>query len=178
MKHAPPDRPGALIVLITVQALCAGFFLWDVMADAGPQGLRALANLHIAVEALAAFGLILAVIFETRYLMRLLRRKAHLEQQVSIAAGAFHEIMQQHFTVWRLTPAEEDVATFTIKGCTISEIAQLRGAAQGTVKSQLNSIYRKAGVTGRGGLLGLLIDDLLDAPLVPQAQDTAQQQPA
>ncbi len=160
------DRPGLLIALIAVQALSAAFFLWDVIADAGPQGLRALTNLHIAVEAAAAFGLIVAVILETGYLMRLLRRKAHLERQVSIAAGAFQEIMQEHFRAWRLTPAEEDVAVFTIKGCPIAEIARLRGSAPGTVKSQLNAIYRKAGVTGRGGLLGLLIDDLLDAPLM------------
>ncbi|NHQ72970.1 helix-turn-helix domain-containing protein [Roseovarius gahaiensis] len=177
MKQTHPDRPGALIFLIAVQALCAGFFLWDVLEDTRPDGLRALINLHIAIEALAAFGLIVAVVFETRYLMRLLRRKAHLEQQVSVAAGAFHDIMQAHFRTWGLTPAEEDVATFTIKGFSIAEIAAIRGAAQGTVKSQLNAIYRKAGVTGRGGLLSVLIDDLLNAPLMP-SDIKPRQQPA
>lgn len=177
MTRTPTDRPGALIALIAIQALSAGFFLWDVLGDAMPEGMRALANLHIAIEALAAFGLILAVIFETRYLMRLLRRKAHLERQVSIAAGAFHDIMQDHFSTWGLTPAEEDVAMFTIKGFSIAEIAEMRGSAQGTVKSQLNAIYRKAGVNGRGGLLGLLIDGLLEAPLV-FPQDKTTQQPA
>jgi len=177
MKQIHPDRPGALIALIAVQALCAGFFLWDVLQDTRPDGLRALINLHIAIEALAAFGLIFAVIFETRYLMRLLRRKAHLEQQVSVAAGAFHDIMLAHFRTWGLTPAEEDVATFTIKGFSIAEIAAIRGAAQGTVKSQLNAIYRKAGVMGRSGLLSILIDDLLNAPLVP-SKTKPRQQPA
>ncbi|HKK85742.1 MAG TPA: helix-turn-helix transcriptional regulator [Roseovarius sp.] len=162
------DKPQALIALIAVQSLCAAFFLWDVVDDLGPNGLRALANLHIAIEALAALALVSAIVYETRALMALLRRKAHLENQVSIAAGAFHDIMLDHFQTWGLTAAEQDVAGFTIKGLSIAEIADLRGSAEGTVKSQLNAIYRKAGVPGRGALLGLLVDDLMNAPLTPE----------
>lgn len=166
MNNRIPDRPGVLIALIAVQSACAAFFLWDVLDDLGPDGLRALANLHIATEALAAFALVSAIMFEIRALMRLLRRKAHLENQVSIAAGAFHDILLDHFETWGLTPAESDVALFAVKGCSIAETARLRGSAEGTVKAQLNAVYRKAGVSGRGALLGLLIDDLLAAPLV------------
>ncbi len=158
-----------LIGLIAVQSLCAAFFLWDVLADIRPYGIRSLANVHIATETLAALALISAIVFETRYLMRLLRRKAHLEDQVSIAAGAFHEIVLAHFDRWDLTPAEADVAMFAIKGFSIAETAQLRGSAEGTVKAQLNAVYRKAGVSGRGALLGLLVDDLMGAPLVGRA---------
>ena len=161
------DRPGTLIALITVQALSAAFFLWDVLEDTAPEGLRALANLHVAIEALAALGLITAIVFETCYLMALLRRQAHLQDQVSIAAGAFNDILLAHFQRWDLTPAERDVALFTIKGFSIAETAKLRGSAEGTVKSQLNALYRKAGVSGRGALLGLLVDDLINAPLIP-----------
>lgn len=167
MIHARTERPGALIALIAVQALAAAFFLWDVLDDVGPDGLRALTNLHILVEAAAALGLVAAVVFETRYLFALLQRKAHLERQVSIAAGAFNEVLLQQFDQWNLTPAERDVAIFTIKGFSISEVAQMRGSADGTVKSQLNALYRKAGVSGRGALLGLLVDDLIAAPLLP-----------
>ena len=67
-----------------------------------------------------------------------------------------------------LTPAERDVAGFTIKGYSIAEIAQLRGSAEGTVKTHLNAIYRKAGVTGRGQLVSLLVEDLFRAPLLAQ----------
>ena len=161
------DNPGIVVGLIAVQSLCAAFFLWDVIEDMRPGGMASLTNLHILTESMAALALVSAILFEAGYLMRLLRRKAHLEQQVSIAAGAFHEIMQAHFEAWALTPAEADVATFAIKGLSIAEIAGLRGSAGGTVKSQLNAVYRKAGVSGRGALLGLLIDDLLSAPLVP-----------
>lgn len=176
MIRTQSNRPGALVALIAVQALCAAFFLWDVFDDVRPNGLEAFASPHITIEALATLSLIAAVIFEARYLMALLRRKAHLEQQVSIATGAFHDIMLDHFHRWKLTPAEEDVATFTIKGLSIAEIAGLRGSAEGTVKSQLNAIYRKAGVPGRGALLGLLIDDLVEAPLISGDEQKFEQQ--
>lgn len=169
MKHSLSDNPGLLTSLIAVQSLCAAFFLWDVVDDLRPEGLSSLSNLHIATEALAALALISAIVFETRALMRLLRRKAHLEDQVSIAKGAFHDIMLAHFDRWNLTPAERDVAMFSIKGYSIAETAKLRGSAEGTIKAQLNAVYRKAGVAGRGALLGLLIDDLISAPLVPPA---------
>lgn len=174
MRHANRNKPMALVALIAVQSLCAAFFLWDVVDDLGPNGLRALANLHIAIETLAALALVSAIVYEVRALMALLRRKAHLEDQVSIAAGAFHEIMLDHFQIWGLTAAEQDVAGFTIKGLSISEIAQMRGSAEGTVKSQLNAIYRKAGVPGRGALLGVLVDDLMNTPLTPKPRDQEQ----
>lgn len=160
------DRIGLLIGLIAVQSLCAAFFVWDVIRDIRPYGWQVLTSVHLSVEALAALALVAGILFETRYLMRLLRRKAHLEDQVSIAAGAFHEIVLEHFDRWRLTPAESDVAMFTIKGFSIAETARLRGSAEGTVKAQLNAVYRKAGVSGRGALLGVLVDDLMGAPLV------------
>ena len=164
------DNPAGLIALIAVQSICAAFFLWDVLADIEPDGLRALANLHISIEAMAALALISGIVFETRSLMRLLRRKAHLEDQVSVASGALHELILDHFERWSLTPAESDVAMFAIKGFSIAETAKLRGSAEGTVKAQLNAVYRKAGISGRGALLGLLIDDLLNGTLIEAPQ--------
>ncbi|MFK7937982.1 MAG: helix-turn-helix transcriptional regulator [Roseovarius sp.] len=162
-------KPALLLALIAVQMLCAAFFVWDVIEDirAAPPG--DIFTPYMTLEALATLSLFSAIAFELRYLMRFMRRQAHLERQVSIAAGAFHEIMLAQFEAWGLTPSEADVAGFAIKGMTTAEIAQLRGAAEGTVKSQLNAVYRKAGVSGRSGLLGLLIDDLLSAPLLKDA---------
>lgn len=170
MKVIDTNRPGPLIALIAVQILCTAFFLWDVIDDLRMVGTAFFSTIHLSVEAIAALSLILAVAFEIRYLMALLRRKAHLESQVSIAAGAFHDIMSAHFDSWRLSPAERDVAMFAIKGFSIAETARLRGSAEGTIKSQLNAVYRKAGVAGRGALLGLLIDDLIEVPVLPEAR--------
>jgi DNA-binding CsgD family transcriptional regulator len=173
-KSRDAALPITLILVITAQALCVLFFLSDALADALPLGLAAFGDLYNMTEFGAVLSLVAAIVIESRYLMALLRRKSQLERSVSIAAGALQDVIDAHFQHWGLTPSEQDVAGFTIKGCSISEIAELRGSASGTVKSHLNAIYRKAGVTGRGGLLALLIEDLLAEPLV-DAPDAAAQ---
>lgn len=70
-------------------------------------------------------------------------------------------MIEDHFHTWGLTRSELDIAWFTVKGFSMAEVARLRGSAEGTVKSHLNAIYRKAGVTSRDELLSLLIEDLM-----------------
>ena len=59
------------------------------------------------------------------------------------------------------------MALFALKGCDVAEIAELRGAATGTVRSQLSQIYAKAGVTSQAMLVSLFIEDLLDTAHLP-----------
>jgi DNA-binding CsgD family transcriptional regulator len=158
-------NPAVLVILIFVQALCAAFFLWDDMADlVAMQTTRF--DLHQVVEYTVTLSLIIAIVIEARILMYLLRREAHLERGLSIAAGALNDLMEGYFAAWRLTPSEKDVAMLLIKGCEIPEIARLRGCAEGTVKAHLNAIYRKADVSGRAALVSLLIEDLMGQPLI------------
>lgn len=166
--------PITLVLVISAQALCAVFFLSDALADALPLGFDAFGDLYNMTEIGAVLSLVAAIFIESRYLMALLRRKSQLERSISVAAGALQDVIDAHYLNWKLTPSEQDVASFTIKGCSIAEIAELRGSASGTVKSHLNAIYRKAGVTGRGGLLALLIEDLLAEPLVVTSEATAE----
>ena len=165
MLAARPERAGLwLALLIGVQILCTLFFLGDVLVDLGEdEGTL----WHLVPEIGATLGLVVGIAVEAAVLMSLLRRQAHMAQSLGIAAGALADVMQGHFRRWGLTPSEQDVAAFTIKGFSIAEIATLRGSAEGTVKTHLNAIYRKAGVQGRGQLVSLLIEDLLQAPLLP-----------
>lgn len=155
------ERSAPLVGLIAVQILCAAFFLFDVAKDGIEIGWPPFTHWEFVVELLAALSLIAAVAVELRWLMALLRRKAHLERQLSLAAGAFHDIVAAQFDSWGLTPSEQDVAMLTLKGLAIAEIAEIRGSAEGTVKSHLNGIYRKAGVNGRGAFLSLFIEELM-----------------
>jgi DNA-binding CsgD family transcriptional regulator len=161
------ERSGTLIVLITFQVFCTLFFVYDVNTDmlSGDFVLR-----HMLPEIGATIGLLIGIAFEMRALLRMLRRQAHMEKSLGVAAGALADLMEAYFAQWGLTPSEQDVASFTIKGYSISEIAELRGSAEGTVKTHLNAIYRKAGVQGRAQLVSLLIEDLLNAPLVDARQ--------
>lgn len=162
----PDRRQIGLTALILFQCACVLFFVADVIEDVRIAGWDTLHDGHILPEIGATLGIILGIAFEIRYLMRLLRKQAHLERQMSVAAGALNEVMEGYFREWKLTPSEQDIAAFTIKGYAIAEIAVFRGSAEATVKTHLNAIYRKAGVSGRGQLVSLLIEDLLRAPLM------------
>jgi len=156
-------------LLILAQSFAAFFFLSDIFFDFIKQGSQIFNSgdtSHLILEVAAAVTLIASVGFEVRYLIRLLLRQEELTRGMQIASGALHDLMQAYYADWRLTPSEQDVAGFAIKGASIAEIAELRGSAQGTIKAHLNAIYRKAGVAGRGELISLLIEDLMSAPLM------------
>lgn len=164
----PPSAiapPVGLVALILFQALCTVVFAFDVFGDLGAAGPGGLADRHLLPELGATIGLVVAILFEVRVLMRLLRQQAIQAQALGVASGALAQVIEGYFRAWNLTPAEEDVAAFTIKGYSIAEIAVFRGSAEGTIKTHLNAIYRKAGVAGRAQLVSILVEDLLRAPL-------------
>ncbi len=167
---AKPKMASALALLIAVQVASAVFFSADLLRDVMATGLSAV-NWHLATEFLATLSLVVAIGVEARVLLRLLRREAHMIRSLSAAAKGLNDLMEELFATWGLTPAEQDVATFVIKGSDIAEIARLRGSAEGTVKAHLNAIYRKAGVSGRPALVSLLLEDLLVDPLLPRPRD-------
>ncbi len=175
MNRADSSTPALLIAVIVLQAICAGVFLIDGFTEILAADTLETSGHREAgawLELTAAIGLVAAILYETRFLTQLLRRQAHLERQVTVASAAFHDVIDSRFTDWALTASERDVAHFTVKGCSIPEIAQLRGSAEGTVKSHLGAIYRKAGVANRGELLSLLIEDLLTPAEAPGTADT------
>ncbi|MFK7745502.1 MAG: helix-turn-helix transcriptional regulator [Roseobacter sp.] len=90
-------------------------------------------------------------------------QKSHeeLERLLRSVQGEFFEMLSMQFDRWHLSDAEKDVALLTVKGMTVNEIAELRNTSPGTIKSQNNSIYRKADVKSRTQLLGKIIDRLL-----------------
>jgi len=167
-----PNRTLLLGTMIAVQVLCAAFFLWDAAEDYLALGQQSV-DFHLGVESLSVLTLIVAIALEAGQLFSLLRRERHMMRSLSAAGRALHDLIEEYFADWRLTPAERDVATFLIKGSDIAEIARLRGSAEGTVKAHLNAIYRKAGVSGRPALVSLLIEDLMTESLMHRARRNA-----
>ena len=169
-NFALPAGVWPLALLILFQAICAAVFLNDVVSDLAPQPWADVVSLANLSEIAATLGLGIGLIFEAFVLVRLLKRQARMQQSLTAAATALSDLMQTYFDTWGLTPTEQDVAAFTIKGCSIAEIAVLRGSAEGTIKTHLNAIYRKSGVTGRAQLVSVLVEDLLQTPLIaPEA---------
>ena len=159
--------PSLIMGLIAVQVICAAVFLIDVLTDINELSVL---SWQLLPEALASIGLFVGIAFEVVFLMHLLRRKASLERSVGMASAALQSVIEGHFDDWKLTPSERDVAALMVKGLSISEIAEVRGSAEGTVKAHLNAIYRKANARNRAEVLSHIMDTLIDKPLLQQKQ--------
>lgn len=166
-----PRLPTLIMAVLVAQIICALVFVADVLRDLADLGGPAW---ELLPEALASVALFAGIIFTFVYLLHLLRRKANLERSVGLASAALHDVVEQHFDEWKLTPSERDVATLMVKGLSISEIAGVRGSAEGTVKAHLNGIYRKADARNRAEVLSHIMDTLIDKPLLSPAKDQAE----
>lgn len=156
---------GRLIIglILLVQALCALFFVSDILFSILGIYARPLAwQTREFLELGAALGLILGVVLGGVALRRMALDRRRAEEKLRRASGAFMDLLEERFEEWGLTASERDVALFAIKGMSTAEIAALRKTAEGTVKAQTNAIYRKAGVSGRPQLLSLFIEDLME----------------
>lgn len=172
--------PLSFALLLVLQLVCGTVLLWDILASVlgityTPLPWTVMELIQIG----AILGLLAGVLASARLLQQALARQEDAESRLRLASGAFMEVIEENFTDWALSPAERDVAMFSIKGLSIAEIAAMRKTSEGTVKAQTNAIYRKAGVSGRAQLLSLFIEDLLDdqkdllSP-EPQSMDSSQ----
>lgn len=94
------------------------------------------------------------------------------QRKEKLAPGAGEPVAKEtvivrHAPDWGLSQAEADVAIFVVKGFSNSEIADMRGCAVATVKSQLGRIYHKSGLGSRYQLIAFVTDEVCS-----MAQDT------
>ena len=120
-------------------------------------------------EAVVTAALVLGIIFGTFALRRTIELLRAQDQALAVARGALSDVIEGQFTAWTLTPAERDVGLLALKGLDVAEIAELRGAAHGTVRAQLTRIYSKAGVSGRAQFAAFFVEDLLGQGVTPAA---------
>lgn len=155
-----------LWVVLIGQAACAAFFVVDAAVDwAGVEDAANFRHLH-GFEMVVALALVCGLAATAFVIRDLGRRQARLDRQISIASGAFADMLDAQFDQWGLTASERDVALLSIKGLSIAEIAAMRNTREGTVKAQNAAVYRKAGVSGRPQLLSLFIEDLMTDSLI------------
>lgn len=161
LRKAWGRQSSALVLFLVLQALAAVFFLGDAFAELaeGPLGP------HNFSETLISVALVAGVIFGIIALRRTLDKMQAQEAALASAQGALADVIQAEFAAWGLTPAERDVGFLALKGLDVAEIAEMRGAASGTVRAQLTSIYAKAGVSGRAQFAAYFVEDLLGGRL-------------
>lgn len=178
MKSAPVFKRSTIIGLtglVLVQILCAAFFILELATDV--LGLRHWSvawEIREALQIGASLGLLLGAVSSILLLHTARRRIRQVEQQLRAASGLFLDVMDDQFDLWGLSPAEKDVALFVIRGYSNQEIAEARGKSESTIKTQLNSVFRKADVSGRAALVSHFIDILVaQLPPAPTGTGTA-----
>ncbi len=159
IRTAGRRQTWALSVFLLIQTAAALFFVADVIGDLREDP----ASVHFIFEACVTGALVLGILFGAFALRRTIELLRAQDQALAVARGALSEVIGRQFQAWALTPAERDVGLLALKGLDVAEIAELRGAAQGTVRAQLTRIYSKAGVSGRAQFAAFFVEDLLGA---------------
>ena len=161
-------QTAALSVFLLIQTMGTVFFVGDVIGDLRADPM----SVHFIFEAIVSTALVLGILFGAHSLRRTIDLLRAQDQALQVARGALSDVIDRQFQAWALTPAERDVGFLALKGLDVAEIAELRGAAQGTVRAQLTRIYSKAGVSGRAQFAAFFVEDLLGegVPDVPATQ--------
>lgn len=154
------SRFAGAVAILALQATAAIYFVADSIEDLIDERRSGL-TFSLAMECLVSVALATGVYLGSRFVARLASDLHRSELALSLAKGALAEHIDLKFREWRLSASEAEVAMLALKGFQPPEIANLRGAAAGTVRSQLSQIYAKAGVTSHSMLLAFFIEDLL-----------------
>ena len=152
----------ALYVAIFVQAMSALFFVGDLWSEV--LGLRRFTipwDVQELIQVFASLGLTIGVVISALFVRRTRLEMDRMRRQIDVAAGNFEFHLDNVFDEWGLSRSEQDVAIYAMKGFSNTEIAELRGTSASTIKSQMNAIYRKAGLSNRQQLISCLVEDLM-----------------
>lgn len=155
MFEARRRTSAVAVIVVSLQAIAALYFIVDAARESG--GALAL------VDFVIGFALLAGTAFGGVMLRRMLVEAQRREEALAIARGALSELIEARFAEWGLSRSESEVALFALKGCTVAEIATLRGSAAGTVRSQLSQVYSKAEVSGQPMLMSVFLDELVGA---------------
>ncbi len=162
--HRANHRTDKIILgsIVALQSAFSAFFIFDLAADIF--GLRKAPmswEYHEIVQIITIIALLLGSILGMIAFRSLARQRREIDRKILVARQAFNELIDQSFVDWGLTPSEKDVALFVIKGLSNAEIAEMRGKSIGTIKAQVNAVFKKAGASGRSQLISLFMEELL-----------------
>lgn len=143
------------ILIVDIGGELHGFLL------SGP-GYSTFEVIHLIGEAFATLGTGGAFLLTRAELRRSVSNHQVDRDRLKALRKDFDRLMWEHFARWELSRAECDVALLTVRGMKISQIARMRDTQEGTVKSQLSTIYRKSGLSTRSELLAHFMDEFLD----------------
>lgn len=156
------SQPWPLYLLLAFQFVCALVFVGELATEVF--GLRTTPipyEWQELIQILASVGLISGVVVTAFYVRRSATRIETMGKQLDVATGQFESHLGEMFASWDLSQSEQSVAILAMKGFSNAEVADMRGTSVSTIKSQMNSIYKKSGLANRQQLISFLVEELL-----------------
>jgi DNA-binding CsgD family transcriptional regulator len=154
-----PSRAAVPAVALGLQVLALGVLamqgLHQGLKGQGPDGWPTL-----ALGVLAA-ALLIGLTLSAREMRRVLRRSDALAPGQEVLRQAFAHVAARQFELWKLTPAERDVALLSLQGQGLDQIGKIRRAAAGTIRTQFARIYAKSGVSSRAQFAAVFLVALI-----------------
>lgn len=161
LKAAGLQGAGVAVGAMALQVAAAVYFILDALGESGLADGGGLGALSV-VDLLVAAALLAGIAYSALAVQRMRLEAERHQRALTVARGALGELIEERFAAWNLSRGEAEVALFALKGFSPAEIADLRGSATGTVRSQLSAVYAKAEVTGQPMLMALFLEDLLE----------------
>jgi len=144
-----------------VLLVCQAFMVIDVVADVYYIDIYLPWFDHTVMETVAVIAMTVSLVVLGWILLDHMHQNRRYRQTVQTASGQLVQTLYAKFDDWGLSASEREVALLLIKGLSVAEIARLRDTRPGTIKSQSNAIYRKAGLKSRSELAAYFVEDLL-----------------
>ncbi|MEQ8899735.1 MAG: helix-turn-helix transcriptional regulator [Roseovarius sp.] len=143
--------------IVTAIAALKTFIVYNLVLTSSNPGWAILSGLFALFFALTAIVAYLSYVQLRGYISR--QRKEKLTPGASEPI-AKETVVLRYAPDWGLSQSEADVAIFVAKGFSNAEIAEMRGSAVTTVKSQLGRIYQKSGLETRYQLIAFVTDEV------------------
>ena len=157
-------RPAIVLLYSTfgIQILSALFFVGDLWTEV--LGLRTFPipyDWQEYIQVLASVGLVAGVVVSGVFIRQSLSRMAVMNRQIDVSNGQYQSHLMRYFGRWQLSPSEQAVAIYAMKGFSNAEIAEIRGTSASTIKSQMNAVFRKAEFQTRQQLIAFMVEEML-----------------
>jgi DNA-binding CsgD family transcriptional regulator len=153
-----------LALSVVILILGEGFLLVDLIDDFEfTQAPIISDSVHTELENGAALALLFVIVVFLREIRELYRSQKNSEKALNVAYGYLSQVIVDQLKDWQLTESETEIALLLMKGLSLQEIADIRSAQIGTIKSHSSSIYKKANVAGRSELVSYFMEDLLSS---------------
>ncbi|MGB8812005.1 MAG: hypothetical protein WCC57_02365 [Paracoccaceae bacterium] len=154
-------------LLSAIQLICGIVLIFDVGGEIHVEWLRGrpvagMNRVHLVVETLATVLLFIGFALTLAHIRTLRRAEEAKSHLLGSLRGQFDVILHERFVRWGFSKAETDIALLSLRGLKITEIAVARHTREGTIKSQLSTIFRKSGVSTRTEFLALFMEEFLD----------------